>query len=155
MSRRSGAAVWPKLVPIRLATILIILGSSQERFPMTVLRRSWLHVWPAHKLNISGDGVNSPGSGLYTRGFSLCYRFWHLFWLLDTLGIKNPLGGISAIVALLTKMAAEITAPAKSVKILKITIYWPSMACNTSKFLFWWVEFISNEKRIIWIDWGT
>ena len=99
--------------------------------------------------------MGSPGAGLYTRGFSLCYRFWHLFWLLDTLGIKNPLGGISAIVALLTKMAAEITAPAKSVKILKITIYWPSMACNTSKFLFWWVEFISNEKIIIWIDWGT
>ena len=35
-------------VPICLATILAILGPSKERFPVTVLRRSRLHVWQAH-----------------------------------------------------------------------------------------------------------
>ena len=58
----------------------------------------------------------NPGSRLQSRGPFIFNNFLYLFCLLDTLGVKSALGGISAFTAKLTKMAAEISVPAGSIE---------------------------------------
>ena len=70
--------------------------------------------------------------------------FLHLFWLYDLLGIKIALGGISAITALLSKMAAKELCKGGLVKIWIMEFLKWSRPCNTSKSSFWREEFISG-----------